>query len=197
MSAGSREPATSSCWIPPRKRPGNSASVYARQQRSAVTNHSRVTTHFVLTCVYNMCLGVFLQNERVLFHYNAHGVPKPTQNGEIWVFNKVCYEHTFYWRLFMALSLSLSLLFSLLYPSLSLILFPLPSLPHSFLLSPPPVLLPLSPPSLPLPPSPSAPLAGRAILSTFLCLCMTCKPGWAAHQYMSTTAHKQVHSDVT
>ncbi|CAI5979772.1 unnamed protein product [Closterium sp. NIES-65] len=26
--------------------------------------------------------------ERVLFHYNGHGVPKPTGNGEIWVFNK-------------------------------------------------------------------------------------------------------------
>lgn len=29
-----------------------------------------------------------LQNERVLFHYNGHGVPRPTSNGEIWVFNK-------------------------------------------------------------------------------------------------------------
>ena len=29
-----------------------------------------------------------LQNERVLFHYNGHGVPRPTVNGEIWVFNK-------------------------------------------------------------------------------------------------------------
>lgn len=28
-----------------------------------------------------------LQNERVLFHYNGHGVPRPTVNGEIWVFN--------------------------------------------------------------------------------------------------------------
>lgn len=28
------------------------------------------------------------QNERVLFHYNGHGVPRPTANGEIWVFNK-------------------------------------------------------------------------------------------------------------
>lgn len=28
-----------------------------------------------------------LQNERVLFHYNGHGVPRPTANGEIWVFN--------------------------------------------------------------------------------------------------------------
>ena len=32
--------------------------------------------------------GGRLQNERVLFHYNGHGVPRPTANGEIWVFNK-------------------------------------------------------------------------------------------------------------
>jgi len=25
----------------------------------------------------------------VLFHYNGHGVPRPTINGEIWLFNKV------------------------------------------------------------------------------------------------------------
>lgn len=29
------------------------------------------------------------KEERVLFHYNGHGVPKPTKNGEIWVFNRV------------------------------------------------------------------------------------------------------------
>ena len=28
------------------------------------------------------------REERVLFHYNGHGVPKPTANGEIWVFNR-------------------------------------------------------------------------------------------------------------
>ncbi|XP_014472593.1 PREDICTED: regulatory-associated protein of mTOR isoform X3 [Dinoponera quadriceps] len=28
------------------------------------------------------------KEERVLFHYNGHGVPKPTTNGEIWVFNR-------------------------------------------------------------------------------------------------------------
>eukprot|EP00474_Spongospora_subterranea_P010121 CRZ10579.1 hypothetical protein [Spongospora subterranea] len=28
------------------------------------------------------------KQERILFHYNGHGVPKPTSNGEIWVFNK-------------------------------------------------------------------------------------------------------------
>ncbi|KAF7236886.1 Regulatory-associated protein of mTOR [Varanus komodoensis] len=29
------------------------------------------------------------KEERVLFHYNGHGVPRPTVNGEIWVFNKL------------------------------------------------------------------------------------------------------------
>lgn len=28
------------------------------------------------------------KEERVLFHYNGHGVPRPTTNGEIWVFNR-------------------------------------------------------------------------------------------------------------
>lgn len=28
------------------------------------------------------------REERLLFHYNGHGVPKPTVNGEIWVFNR-------------------------------------------------------------------------------------------------------------
>ncbi|CAA7389303.1 unnamed protein product [Spirodela intermedia] len=30
----------------------------------------------------------YARSERILFHYNGHGVPKPTANGEIWVFNK-------------------------------------------------------------------------------------------------------------
>ncbi|KAL9034992.1 MAG: hypothetical protein Q9214_006793, partial [Letrouitia sp. 1 TL-2023] len=28
------------------------------------------------------------KDERVMFHYNGHGVPLPTDSGEIWVFNK-------------------------------------------------------------------------------------------------------------
>lgn len=28
------------------------------------------------------------KDERVLYHYSGHGVPRPTMNGEIWVFNK-------------------------------------------------------------------------------------------------------------
>ncbi|CAA0830582.1 Regulatory-associated protein of TOR 1 [Striga hermonthica] len=30
----------------------------------------------------------YAKTERVLFHYNGHGVPKPTPSGEIWLFNK-------------------------------------------------------------------------------------------------------------
>ena len=28
------------------------------------------------------------RTERILLHYNGHGVPRPTRNGELWVFNK-------------------------------------------------------------------------------------------------------------
>ncbi|CAH1415853.1 unnamed protein product [Lactuca virosa] len=33
----------------------------------------------------------YAKSERVLFHYNGHGVPKPTSNGEIWFFNRTQY----------------------------------------------------------------------------------------------------------
>ena len=41
--------------------------------------------------VKKLCLSLRrnAKEERVLFHYNGHGVPKPTTNGEIWVFNRV------------------------------------------------------------------------------------------------------------
>lgn len=32
------------------------------------------------------------RDERTLFYYNGHGVPKPTNGGEIWVFNKSAYS---------------------------------------------------------------------------------------------------------
>ena len=45
------------------------------------------------------------KDERVLFHYNGHGVPKPTASGEIWVFNKnytqyIPISFDFYWSLY-------------------------------------------------------------------------------------------------
>jgi regulator-associated protein of mTOR len=40
--------------------------------------------------VKKLCLSLRrnARGERVLLHYNGHGVPRPTHNGEIWVFNK-------------------------------------------------------------------------------------------------------------
>ena len=42
-----------------------------------------------------LCLGLRRQakNDRVILHYNGHGVPRVTNNGEIWVFDTV----SFYW----------------------------------------------------------------------------------------------------
>ncbi len=52
----------------------------------AVKGKHQVASH---ACSWSLCWVVgWLQNERVLFHYNGHGVPRPTANGEIWVFNK-------------------------------------------------------------------------------------------------------------
>lgn len=40
--------------------------------------------------IKRLCVSVrkSAKDERILFHYNGHGVPKPTSSGEIWVFNK-------------------------------------------------------------------------------------------------------------
>lgn len=35
-----------------------------------------------------MTLRKGVKSDRLLFHYNGHGVPRPTENGEIWVFGK-------------------------------------------------------------------------------------------------------------
>lgn len=37
-----------------------------------------------------LCVGLRrkARNDRALFHYNGHGVPRPTSSGEIWVFNR-------------------------------------------------------------------------------------------------------------
>ncbi|GMP74989.1 hypothetical protein CsSME_00032225 [Camellia sinensis var. sinensis] len=40
----------------------------------------------------NMC-RFNANSDRVLFHNNGHGVPKPTANGEIWVFNEGCTQY--------------------------------------------------------------------------------------------------------
>lgn len=30
----------------------------------------------------------YVKNERILFHWHGHGVPRPSANGELWVFNR-------------------------------------------------------------------------------------------------------------
>jgi regulator-associated protein of mTOR len=41
-------------------------------------------------CVKKLCMSMrkSTKEDRLLFHFNGHGVPKPTDAGEIWVFNK-------------------------------------------------------------------------------------------------------------
>ena len=45
--------------------------------------------------VKRLCLSArrAARGERALFHYNGHGVPRPTANGEIWVFNRSFTEY--------------------------------------------------------------------------------------------------------
>ncbi|KAL3936528.1 MAG: hypothetical protein SGBAC_008171 [Bacillariaceae sp.] len=66
-----------------------------QQQRSARALRYRRLHDPTVEDVRALCLWLRKQarEERVLFHYNGHGVPRPTPNGEIWVFDK---NHTEY-----------------------------------------------------------------------------------------------------
>jgi hypothetical protein len=70
---------------------------YARwqQQRQARPLKYRRALDPTVEDVRALCLWLRRQarNERILLHYNGHGVPRPTANGEIWVFDK---NHTEY-----------------------------------------------------------------------------------------------------
>jgi hypothetical protein len=66
-----------------------------QQQRAAKPLKYRRALDPTVEDVRALCLGLRRQarNERILLHYNGHGVPRPTANGEIWVFDK---NHTQY-----------------------------------------------------------------------------------------------------
>lgn len=59
------------------------------------------------------------KEERVLFHYNGHGVPKPTTNGEIWVFNRVSRDNKlvciFFIKLYFVIYRTIRSIFHCLY----------------------------------------------------------------------------------
>lgn len=84
------------CWIDPLSlnpqkaldQIGNNLQQqYERWQPRARYRHSLDPT---VDDVKKLCTSLRrnAKEERVLFHYNGHGVPRPTLNGEIWVFNK-------------------------------------------------------------------------------------------------------------
>lgn len=66
---------------------GNLQKQYERWQPRARYKQSLDPT---IEEVKKLCVSLRrnAKEERVLFHYNGHGVPKPTSNGEIWVFNR-------------------------------------------------------------------------------------------------------------
>ena len=67
---------------------------YARWQQRSKLKYRRALDPTV-DIVQELCFRMreTAKGERVLLHYNGHGVPRPTPNGEIWLFDK---HHTNY-----------------------------------------------------------------------------------------------------
>lgn len=76
---------TSNSWY---KTISSSISIYLRRCEQARYKVQLDPTVDEVKKLCNTCRR-YAKGERVLFHYNGHGVPKPTANGEIWLFNKV------------------------------------------------------------------------------------------------------------
>ncbi|CAK4081189.1 unnamed protein product [Aphanomyces euteiches] len=84
------------CWVEPFSMPAQKAletigktlqSQYERWQPRARYRQSLDPTADEIKQL-SVSLRRHAKNDCVLFHYNGHGVPRPTANGEIWVFNK-------------------------------------------------------------------------------------------------------------
>jgi regulator-associated protein of mTOR len=84
------------CWFDPARTSRAKAkeaignlleSQYAKWQTRAKYKQSLDPT---VEEVRSLCLTMrrYAKGDRLLFHYNGHGVPRPTSNGEVWVFNK-------------------------------------------------------------------------------------------------------------
>lgn len=84
------------CWIDPLSMTAPKAldtigkSLHAQYERWQPRARYRLQLDPTVEEVKKLCSSCRknARSERVLFHYNGHGVPKPTANGEIWVFNK-------------------------------------------------------------------------------------------------------------
>lgn len=84
------------CWIDPLTMSGPKAlesigqALQAQYERWQPRARYKQSLDPTADEVKKLCLSLRrnAKEERVLFHYNGHGVPKPTSNGEIWVFNR-------------------------------------------------------------------------------------------------------------
>ncbi|KAG5248313.1 regulatory-associated protein of TOR [Salix suchowensis] len=84
------------CWIDPFSMAPQKAletigkSLRNQYERWQPKAHPKVQLDPTVDEVKKLCntCRKHAKSERVLFHYNGHGVPKPTANGEIWLFNK-------------------------------------------------------------------------------------------------------------
>lgn len=63
-----------------------------QQQRTAIPVKYRRVLDPTIEDVRLLCLWLRRQarTDRILLHYNGHGVPRPTSEGELWLFDKVC-----------------------------------------------------------------------------------------------------------
>ncbi|GJJ13057.1 hypothetical protein Clacol_007306 [Clathrus columnatus] len=84
------------CWVDPHSLPSNKAieAIGTNLQHQFETLNPRMKYKPLLDPSVDdarkFCINLrkLAQDERVLFYYNGHGVPKPTPSGELWVFNK-------------------------------------------------------------------------------------------------------------
>lgn len=84
------------CWVDPQPLPPNKAlegiGRNLQQQYETLSPKVRYKQHLDPSVeeTKKFCVNLrrSAKDERVLMHYNGHGVPKPTTSGEIWVFNK-------------------------------------------------------------------------------------------------------------
>jgi regulator-associated protein of mTOR len=89
------------CWVDPKptegtsQHPNNSNTLIGKNLQTQYENLSLRTRYKVVLDPttdelkrYTTTLRKAAHSERLLFHYNGHGVPKPTQSGEVWCFNR-------------------------------------------------------------------------------------------------------------
>ncbi|KAF1324552.1 Regulatory-associated protein of mtor, partial [Globisporangium splendens] len=84
------------CWVEPSSMPPQKAletigkTLQSQYERWQARARYRQCLDPTVDETKHLCVSMrrHAKNDRVLFHYNGHGVPRPTPNGEIWVFNK-------------------------------------------------------------------------------------------------------------